>query len=206
LRSSFAPVQPEWLPLAGFVVALAMLIRAAYCALLLLRRSSLEFDERNRLIRVIRQPVGVLRQIPFEKIEYLLISDALSQRKPVRRLTESGGTEELIGGETWIHLRRQQGDFLEVAYIPIMDGRAAFDPDQPSGERQALDPERVNTPAHQAAYTLAQMMNIPAYHEMRWTLRDKNGKGKAKPAPPEPQATETPIEAESPQPEQDRVM
>lgn len=198
LRSLFAPVQPEWLPLAGILVTIAILIRAAYCVGLLITRGSLEFDERNRLIRVVRRPTGVIRQIPFEKIEYLLVSDVLSQHKPSRALPI--GREEIIAGETWIHLRRQQGDFLQVAYIPMMDGRAAFDPRQHPGERHPLDIHHVESPAHHAALRISRMMNVPAWEELRWTPR--NG---VKPPPPKPAPVETISESTedtTPQPEQ----
>lgn len=198
LRSLFAPVQPEWLPLAGLIVTLATLIRGGYCAALLLTRSSLEFDERNRLIRVIRRPNGVIRQIPFEKIEYLLVNDVVSQHKAVRRLPN--GVEEAISGETWIHLRRQQGDFLQVAYISAMDGHAALDLGQQPGQREPLDVRRVETPAHHAAQYLAQFMNIPAWEELRWSPRNTA----KKPTPPalaaEAPQVETPVEQPLEQP------
>lgn len=165
LRSAFAPVQPNWLPIAGLAVTVIMALQTAYRGLSLVMTSGVEYDNRHHMIKLIRRPTGVIKQIPFEKIEYVLISDMIMQRSPKQAL--ASGQEVKLITESWIHLARQKGDFLQVAYIPQSEGRAAFIATDKPGDRQPLDIHEIDTPAHQSAAQIGQLLGIPVYVEQR---------------------------------------
>ncbi len=164
LRSNYAPVQPEWLPIVGVIVAVIMAINALYHLGTLIMTNAVQFDPRSRMIRWIRRPMGVVKQVPFERVQYLLVSHAITRREVVN----SGGSQtpiERIYPEVWIHAVRDKGDFLEVGHVGQTEGRAVRLP--PHEPRHPLELEEIDTPAHQAALYLAHLMEVPVLVEDR---------------------------------------
>jgi hypothetical protein len=164
LRSAFAPVQPEWLPILGIIVMILMLVQALLRFAALWTTGSIEFDRRNRLVRVIRRPTGVLRQIPFEKIAYVLVSEQPIRRTRIGSLGESAEVERFTA-EAWIHLKRDKGDYLPVAYLPEIDGRRVVPTGIARLPRLLLTEHMTDCAAFRAAIGMAAMIEVPAYLE-----------------------------------------
>jgi len=166
LTTNFASVQPEWLPYVGLVVMILMALNALYRFGTLFAAGRVEFDRRNRMVRVFRRASGVVKQFPFEKIEYLLVSTMLMRHRKVATL--GTGYVEQIALEGWLHLMRQKGDFMQVAHVTQAEGRAIRVPEiEPTNSRVPLDTSQFDTPLHQAARAIADLIEVPAYVEER---------------------------------------
>ncbi len=171
LRTNYASVQPDWLPLVGVIVAVLMALNALYHLAALLLTSAVQFDRRNRMIRFVRRPMGVTKQVPFEKVDYVLVSHAISRREPLKinGVSANGlngaAVLERIYSEVWIHVARDKGDFLEVGHLTQTEGRAVHM--EASSVRRPLDTDQVDTPGHQAAHLLAEVMEVQVFVEDR---------------------------------------
>lgn len=169
--SPYAPVQPEWLPIVGIGVTILMGLNTLYNLGALWMTNSVEFDTRSRMIRVIRRPSGVVRQIPFEKVEYILLSQAILRRDPFK----NDPSTEKISAEVWLHIRRPKGDFLQIGHVSQADGQAlrSLLP-TPAGRgtltgvgRYPLHVDQIDTPTHHAAAWIGRVMEVPVYVEDR---------------------------------------
>ncbi len=165
LRSNFAPVQPDWLPIIGVVVAVIMAVNALYHLSSLLMTSGVQFDFRSRMIRFMRRPMGIVKQVPFEKVEYVLVSHATTRREAISGGLAGESAIERIFPEVWIHVVRDKGDFLEIGHVGQTEGRAIRS--RPHEPRHPLRLDEIDTPAHQAALLLARTMEVPAMVEDR---------------------------------------
>lgn len=163
--SPFAPVQPWWLPLVGFVLTILLVLLVIRQIIMLVRATTLVIDNHERIVRVTRghqagknKSGRTLLMSPFEGIEYVLVSHVQSRR-------ESAAPYDRIWLEVWIHLYSPRRGFISVCYVSESQGRArtglTFD------ARRPLDLHEVDTPAHHAASYLAEDMGIPAYIEGR---------------------------------------
>jgi len=161
--SSYAPLQPDWLPLIGLGIAVVMLGAGIWQLLTLARATSVLIDNRQRLVRVMRGKRQTVVQSPYEGIEYLLISHILSRR-------EAGSSTDPIAydriwPEVWIHLYSPRRGFINVCYTSHTEGRMR------SGlsldERRPLNLAEIDTPAHHAAHLIAEMIGVPAFVEAR---------------------------------------
>ncbi len=165
LTTNFASVQPEWLPYVGVVVMILMAGNALYRFGTLFAAGRVEFDRRNRMVRVFRRASGV-KQFPFEKIEYLLLSTMLMRHRRVAKI--GNGIIEQIALEGWLHLMRQKGDFMQVVHVTLAEGRAVRASEiTPANDRVPLDTSQIDTPLHQAARAIADVIEVPAYVEER---------------------------------------
>ncbi len=162
LRTNFASVQPEWLPIVGLIVTVIMAANALFQAAGLLLTHSVEFDRHRRVIRFVRRPRGVIKQVPFEKVENLLITHTNLKRVPVRS-AESASTFDQIAAEVWLHITRDKGDFWEIGHVGQVEGRAVRMPAHMP--RHPLHLGEIDTPAHQAAVLLAETMEVPVLSE-----------------------------------------
>jgi hypothetical protein len=166
LRSSFAPVQPDWLPIVGVVVTIIMAANTLFQLSGLILTSSVEFDRHRRVIRFVRRPRGVVKQVPFEKVENLLISQAILKRDPVRGTgSEFAPPFDRIAAEIWLHITRDKGDFWEIGHLGQVEGRAIRSTIREP--RHVLRLDEVDTPVHQVAQLLAETMETPALLEDR---------------------------------------
>lgn len=164
LHSIFAPVQPDWLPFVGLGIAAVLALNALYCLGRLLTTSAVEFDQRTRMVRFVRRPTGVIKQVPFEKIQYLLLSHTLSRHEPIKGAV-SDSPFERVSLEAWLHLARDKGDFVEIGHIAPAEGRAVHAALHLPRHPLALD--QIDTPVHQATARISELLNVPAMVEDR---------------------------------------
>jgi len=163
LQTRFAAVQPDWLPIVGFVVAAVLAVNALYQLVGLITAYSVEFDHRTRMVRYVRRPVGVVKQVPFEKVNYVLVSQAALRQERMKNLPAEAPFDQ-VSLEAWLHLARDKGDFVEVAHL-LSEGRAVHYAVR--APRHPLSLEEVDTPIHQVARLIAQALDVRALVEDR---------------------------------------
>ncbi len=163
--SPFAPVQPDWLPLVGFVLTALLAVLAIRQIFLLSRTTSVLIDNHERVVRVMRGYRGrnhragrTLLLSPFEGIEYVLVSHVLSRR-------EAAAPYDRIWPEVWIHLYSPRRGFINVCYASEVQGKMLSG--QSFDARRALDLHEIDTPAHHAALHIAEVLGVPTYTEGR---------------------------------------
>ncbi len=171
--SVFAPPQPDWLPLVGFVLTALMLILSIRQFLVLTRAGVVLIDNQQRLVRLVRgygrtrngmmKASRTLVQSPYEGLDYVLVSHVLGRRDTGRR--NAMNVYDRVALEAWIHLFSPRRGFINVCYIHQAEGQMmhghVFD------VRRDLDLREINTPAHHAAMYVAEMIGIPVYVEGR---------------------------------------
>jgi len=164
LSSNFAPVQPDWLPFVGLGVAAVLALNALFSLGHLIATSAVEFDQRTRMIRFVRRPTGVVKQVPFEKVKHLLLSHSVARHEPIKN-AGPGSPFGRVVLEAWLHLARDKGDFVEIGHIAAVEGRAV----QAALHlpRHPLNLGEIDTPIHQAAVRIGELLNVPALIEDR---------------------------------------
>ena len=164
LSSIFAPVQPDWLPLVGLVVAAVLAINAILHLVRLFNAEKVEFDQRLQMVRWQHPSKGVIRQVPFEKVQYILISHTVLRAEPLKGTTPSAAFVQL-NLEIWLHVARDIGDFVEFGHVAPVDGRGVHHTERQP--RQPLDLSEIDTPVHHAAQLIATAVNVPSFVEQR---------------------------------------
>jgi len=162
--SPFAPVQPDWLPLVGFVLTALLAVLVVRQLFLYVRATSVLIDNHERVVRVLRgyrsrNRMGrTLLLSPFEGIEYVLVSHVISRR-------EAAAPYDRIWPEVWIHLYSPRRGFISVCYASEVQGRMMAG--QTFDARRSLNLHEIDTPAHHAALHIAELIGVPAYTEGR---------------------------------------
>ena len=164
LSSIFAPVQPDWLPLVGLVVAIVLAINAILHLIRLFSAELVEFDLRLQMVRWQHPAKGVVRQVPFEKVQYILTSYTVLRAERLKGTTPIAAFEQL-SLETWLHVARDIGDFIEFGHVAPVDGRGVHQAERQP--RHPLDLTEIDTPVHHAAQLIAAAMNVPSFVEQR---------------------------------------
>jgi hypothetical protein len=170
--TSFAPVQPDFLPLIGIVLTLLMLLLVVGQLFSVTRAITVVIDNHERFVRVVRgyrkgsQKSGrTLIQSPYEGIEYVLISHVITRREEDDGPEAGLPTHERIWAEIWLHLFSPRRGFINVCYSSQVEGRAMID--HTFNRRHTLDLNHINTPAHHAAQYMGNMIDVPVYVEER---------------------------------------
>ena len=164
LSSLFAPVQPDWLPLVGLVVAAVLAINAISHAMRLFMAGTVEFDQRLQMIRWQQPRKGITRQVPFEKVQYVLLSYTVLRSEKMKGTTPPDAFEHLTV-EMWLHIARDIGDFIECGHIGPIEGRGVRQTE--ILPRQPVDLAQMDTPLHHAARLIADLLNVQAFIERR---------------------------------------
>jgi hypothetical protein len=163
--SPYAPVQPDWLPLVGLVIAFIMLLIGVSQILTLLRSTSVLIDNRQRLVRVLRRSRRTILQSPYEGIEYALVSHVITRREGSSKSKTDLIDYDRIWPEVWVHLYSPRRGFIPICYVSLVEGRMR------SGltveERRPLHLAEIDTPAHHAAMHMAEMIGVPTFVEER---------------------------------------
>jgi hypothetical protein len=165
LVSRYAPVQPLWLPLLGLAIAAAMLFAAIWQFRARLRGPRVAIDERAQLIRLTTASGGrVLTQSPFEGVQYVLVSHAIGRRQPPAGNSSAVGRYDFVA-EAWIHAYSPRRGFIEVCYVPevegIVRGEASFRMARP------ISLSEIDSPAHRAGLLIGSQIGVPVYAEER---------------------------------------
>jgi len=164
LSSIFAPVQPDWLPLVGLVVSAALVINVVIHLVRVFTASTVEFDQRLQMVRWQQRSKGIVRQVPFEKVQYILVSHNVLRTERLKGTTPHDAFDHL-NIEAWLHVARDIGDFVEVGHTAPVEGRGVHQIERRS--RQPLDLSEIDTPIHHAAQLIAMAINVPAFIEQR---------------------------------------
>jgi hypothetical protein len=119
------------------------------------------------MIRFVRRPTGVVKQVPFEKVQHVLLSHTVSRHEPIKNAAPSTGFERVVL-ETWLHLARDKGDFIEIGHVAAVEGRAVHD--SLHLPRHPLSLDQIDTPIHQATVRVGELLNVPTLVEDRGQL------------------------------------
>jgi membrane protein implicated in regulation of membrane protease activity len=165
LTTRYASVSPEWLPYLGLGIAALLLASLVTQLLALLRGPVTQTDNGERILRqTARVGRRTLVQVPFEGVQYVLISHVINRRRAQKTVDEIGRVYA-FWGEMWVHVYAPRKGFIEICHVTDMEGRAregiAF------SARRALDFSEIDSPAHHAAAWLARDVDVPVYVEAR---------------------------------------
>jgi hypothetical protein len=174
LSTSFARVQPDWLPLIGVIIIVVLLVWAINLIRQWMGIQKTLIDERSGLVRQVVARNGYVKwQSPFEGIDYVVVSHITNRRRPVVK-AETGELTAYsqITVEAWLHLYSERRGFIEVCNIVDIEGLALNHIWQdPEGDlietRQPIDLLQINTPLHHAALLIARQIGVPAFAEQR---------------------------------------
>ena len=160
LISPFADVQPEWLPYVGLGLTAIMALLAVLTFRGWLTARSTQVNRSQGVLRQMRQATRPTLQVPFEGIEYILVSHVVTRRQPVKE-----SPRDLAIFEVWIHASTTRRGFIDLCHTENIEGRLLRN--FPSGTRVELSLLDLESAAHYAAWRIAKEIGVPIYAEQR---------------------------------------
>lgn len=162
--SGIAPVEPSWLPWLGIAVAFWLLYNAWRNGRMLLDAQDVLIDLDAREVRAVGHFSGKVRwRVPFDAVEYVLLSQTPAQPQGLRHKDE----HTPITQDVWLHLADQGEHFYEVVALEQVEGVChhwhEVKAQQKMRGRRALRLRDYDTPAHHAARVLAETLNVPLW-------------------------------------------
>lgn len=159
ILSPYASVQPEWLPVIGVALSVVMLYNAITSFTSVLRSPVTSIDRRISIIRQTRRSSQKMNQVPFEALEYGLITHSIVRK-------QVADPERLVAVmEVWVHVYSPRRGFILICSSENVEGFLLRGLDLTN--RRPLDLNEINTPAHHAAAHLEEDIGIPFYAEER---------------------------------------
>ncbi|MBN2304278.1 MAG: hypothetical protein JXQ72_07375 [Anaerolineae bacterium] len=165
--NGLASVSPGWLPWMGIAVAVVLVGQAGLLWWRALSAADVVFDlARGEVCRQGRLLGGARWRVPFNAIEYLLISQ--SPARPQGR-SEAGDTMRLVQ-EVWLHIY-DGVRFREIVALGSVEGQSAqWDRVRRSHKRKGrrrLWLRQLDTSAHHAARLLADALDTEVWLDIR---------------------------------------
>jgi hypothetical protein len=159
ILSPYASVQPEWLPVIGVALSAVMLYNAIMSFTSVLRSPTTSIDRRISVIRQTRRSSQKMTQVPFEALEYGLITHSIVRK-------QVADPERLVAVmEVWVHVYSPRRGFILICSSENVEGFLLRGLDLTT--RRPLDLNEINTPAHHAAAHLMEDIGISFYAEER---------------------------------------
>jgi hypothetical protein len=165
--SGLAAVNPTWLPWLGVVVAGLLALTALFHLGQLLLATSTVIDTTTYEVQGRRRFTGQVRwRLPFNQVAYVLVSQTPARPQGFRR----GRDHTSIHQEIWLHLS-DGTRFYEIAALEHVEGQSrAWDTvrsRQRIPGRRLLRLNEYDTPAHHAAYVMAEMLDTAVWLDIR---------------------------------------
>lgn len=162
-----ADVEPGWLPMSGLLVAATLLALALRAIWAIMAAHKITVDMLRREVVCQRQlSGGLVWRIPFDRIEYVLVSQ--SPPRPQGQLDHPNimGTQQ----DVWLHLS-DGNRFLPVVELLELEGQCrnwqAIERTHHKRGRRALKLVHYDTPAHHAARVMAQAIGAKVWLDIR---------------------------------------
>jgi hypothetical protein len=161
--SGLAPVNPGWLPLLGIGVAVMLALLALYYVKLLLSTTDILIDTIAREVRCRNRFLSrVLWRVPFDSIEYLVVSQTPTQALGRRSKDQPMRTLQ----DVWLHLY-DGSQFWLIAGLSSVEGQCHdWENTRKIQKRRGRRPLRIDhydTPAHHAALWMAHIWGIDTW-------------------------------------------
>lgn len=161
-----AEVEPERLPDAGLLIGVVLLLSLMVAIWRLLRENATFVDTLNREVYAQGLVLPFVHwRVPFDKIEYVLITQSSPRAQGRRRRTDP----MRIAQEVWLHVF-DGNDFYEMVDLETVEGQSwvwdTVRTHSHSQVRRGLQLAHYDTPAHHAAQQIAEMINVPVYLDL----------------------------------------
>lgn len=160
LISPFAEVQPDWLPYVGLGLSAIMALLAALTFRGWWTARSTQVNRSQGVLRQMRRATRPTLQVPFEGIDYILVSHIVTRRQAVKE-----SPRDLAIFEVWIHASTTRRGFIDLCHTENIEGRLLRN--FPSGTRVELSLPDLESAAHYAAWRIAKEIGVPIYAEQR---------------------------------------
>lgn len=162
-----AKVNPFWLPGLGIAVAATLAVIAVVSGAALLASSDTIIDITAREVRRQSHFSGIVKwRLPFDALAYVLVSQTPAHFQGDGRPGKPVSTTQ----DVWIHLYDGRR-FWPVAELAHVEGRCQDW--ETTGQtvktpgRRRLDLMNYDTPAHHAAFVMAQALNVDVWLDIR---------------------------------------
>lgn len=165
--SGLAAVKPDWLPWMGVLVAGFLMLSALFYLGQLLLSTGVVIDTTTYEVQKRRRFSGrVCWRVPFNQINYVLVSQTPARAQGLRRKQD----HTPISQDMWLHIS-DGARFYEIATLESVEGQSrAWDT---ARSRQRIPGRRVlrlaeyDTPAHHAAYVMAELLGTAVWLDIR---------------------------------------
>ena len=162
-NNGFASVEPGWLPRIGLVIAGIIFLAILWTISQILRTSEVVVDTHKKEIyeRSVLLPF-VNWTVSFDKIDYVVLSQTQARPQGRRQRTDPMN----IAQDVWLHIA--QGDaFHEMVALGNVEGRSLMWDNvrrhHHNAIRRSVHLAEYDTPAHHAAFHIAERIGVPVY-------------------------------------------
>jgi|GEM_PF-5119452 len=167
IQSGLADVNPTWLPYAACALALFLVYLSLETLWQVVNRRQIVVDEQHQEIRCQRAIMDIVDwRVPFEQVDYLLVSQDVSRSQGRRRSTDP----MLIAQDVWVHLYAHD-EFYLIGEMEDAMGKSwvweTIRQRDVGDPRRELDLRDYDTPLHHATLHLAKLLGTTAYLDIR---------------------------------------
>ncbi|MBN1680071.1 MAG: hypothetical protein JW966_07250 [Anaerolineae bacterium] len=165
--SGMASVEPAWLPWAGLAVGAALVVMTVLHFRSLLVTSDIVIDSTVREVRCQSRFLGITRwRVPFAEVAYVLVSQTPAHTSH----RETGGGPVSTTQNVWLHLYDGRR-FWEIAALGAIEGHChnwyTVRHLQKQRGRRRLQLNNYDTPAHHAAWVMAEVLQTDIWLDIR---------------------------------------
>ncbi len=160
-------MKPAWLPWMGVIVAVFLVLSSLFYLGQLLLATATVIDTTTYEVQKRRRFTGqVCWRVPFNQIAYVLVSQTPARPQGLRRKQD----HTAISQEVWLHLS-DGTRFYDIATLERVEGQSrAWDTTRSRQHipgRRLLRLTEYDTPAHHAAYVMAELLGTAVWLDIR---------------------------------------